>query len=512
MDLLKVKVKTLSTTQILLVLTTIFLIIRLVNIRLLPIFNDEATYIDWGWRMLNMDDQAFHSVIHAKTPFLMWLFGFSQNFFSDPLLAGRFVSVLFGLSAAIGIFYLSREVFGVRVAVIAFILYTFNPLFSFYDRQALMEAAIGAVGICSLYLYLKTQTNYEYKYAILLGVILGIGYFIKSNAFAFVLITGLLFTYRFFKVETEEKGELFISASVVFSTAFIIVSPLIFNSTFWESLNQNQKYILTPGEMFGMPIKIWFGNLASTLSISLIYLNAVLLLSLFGVYLAVKSADKRKYLVVVWLVSGLFITNLLAKGVTTRYIVSFLPLFVVLGGYGLYEVFNKNKVAGILSVFVLVPTFFLTLVQISNPVNYFEYMDMISPRYSEKKVYVNNWTSGYGVLLAVDYVRDKAQNKGIVVGVRLDAGNPENAVLAYFYDDDSVAATYLDSQMFSGDLSQVDCLEASVPVYYISRDSHLGGLDKYFVEEKRFYKPKSQNYVGVHILDTSCEGTKARLF
>ncbi len=53
-------------------LFALFLFVRLVNLTALPIFNDEAIYVNWGQIMVNKPGFAFYSLFDGKQPLLMW--------------------------------------------------------------------------------------------------------------------------------------------------------------------------------------------------------------------------------------------------------------------------------------------------------------------------------------------------------------------------------------------------------------------------------------------------------
>ena len=135
----------------LLIITLVYFFFRLINLTKLPIFNDEAIYLDWAWRETNEPGMLFYSLYDGKQPLLMWLFGISMHIFSDPFFAGRFISVIFGFLTLLGIYKLGKKYFTQNIATASALLYIFIPLFSFYDRQALMEAAVGAVGVWTIW-------------------------------------------------------------------------------------------------------------------------------------------------------------------------------------------------------------------------------------------------------------------------------------------------------------------------------------------------------------------------
>ena len=81
---------------ILLILSVLYLILRLPNLTLQPIFADEAIYIRWAQVMRAESTLRFLPLSDGKTPFFMWAMIPLFKFFHDPLLAGRFLSVISG--------------------------------------------------------------------------------------------------------------------------------------------------------------------------------------------------------------------------------------------------------------------------------------------------------------------------------------------------------------------------------------------------------------------------------
>src|SRR5258708_29118355 len=119
----------------------------------------------------------------------MWFFGMFESALPDPLFSGRLVSVIAGSITFVGIYVIGKRFFTSTTAYLASALYIVIPLFSFYDRQALMESAVAAVGVWSVYYSLLMFLSLERKYAIILGSIFGIGFFIKSSTLLFVFAT-----------------------------------------------------------------------------------------------------------------------------------------------------------------------------------------------------------------------------------------------------------------------------------------------------------------------------------
>src|SRR3989344_1150596 len=70
-------------------LTILYFTTRLVNLKLIPIFTDEAIYARWAQIALHDPVNRFISLEDGKQPLFIWLAAIAQKFISDPLIATR---------------------------------------------------------------------------------------------------------------------------------------------------------------------------------------------------------------------------------------------------------------------------------------------------------------------------------------------------------------------------------------------------------------------------------------
>jgi hypothetical protein len=127
----------------------LFLLVRVTNLTILPIFTDEAIYIRWSEISMNANSKnlfadpqkppadeklttlnflgkkivlrnaevnkfrtdLFIPLSDGKQPLFMWIATLPMSFISDQLWAGRLPSVLSGLAALIGLWLLTYELF-----------------------------------------------------------------------------------------------------------------------------------------------------------------------------------------------------------------------------------------------------------------------------------------------------------------------------------------------------------------------------------------------------------------
>ena len=490
--------------RVLIILSISYFLFRLVNLIKLPIFNDEAIYLDWGFRETHVPGYLYYSLYDSKQPFLMWIFGIFQTILPDPLFAGRLVLVIFGFLTLAGVYKICIQYFDKKIATIASISYILVPIFVFYDRQALMESAIGAMGIWSVYYLLKVVDGKKYKYSVFLGITFGIGFFIKSSSVIFIISAILILV--FYILKDKRKIE-FLKNLTIVVISFLATNFLLFiNPQFWQTLPSNNRFVFTISDLFSFPINTWFNNLIGNFEIGFIYLSPlVFIASAIGIYFVIVGNTKDKKILAAWTLLSIFIQIILIKGTSQRYLVSFLPPFIIFAAYGFAETYKKIKLNNdsFFAIPLLIP-FLLSVFLILNPIRYIQFTSKLS-RYSLLE-YISGQTSGIGVLNTVDFLRKEVDGNNALIGIALNTGNPKSAMIDYFQKSKNIKVSYLDSQLFGESLNNIKCLKYKDPVYFVSRDEQQGGLNKYFSFLKRFKNPYTDYSVGVYKLSENCSG------
>ena len=482
----------------------LYLVLRLTNLTLLPIFNDESIYLDWGWREIHNPGFLYYSLYDAKQPFLMWIFGIFEVLFFNPLLGARIVSVIAGMFTLFGIYYFCRKYFNQKTAVISSLFYIFIPIFSFYDRLALMESAVSACGIWAGILFAEVAKKSTFKKSILLGLVLGVGFFIKSNVFIFVLSFILISFILFLK--SKQKIQFTKAVFITLITFLCTISFLLINPQFWSTLSTNSRYSLTIFELLHFPITNWIANLLGNLEIAFFYLTPLILIFLLlGVFKGIKEKNKYPLVFLAFFGLSFFITTLLTRAALDRYIVSFMPFVCVFAGYFVYSVFLKNRYFGfLLFSAVLISTAVFTVAQIINPPFYLKTMAKLTSR--NQLIYLQGVNSGYGIADTVSFIKSKAVNRPLFIGVAENTGNPESAMFVYFNKEKNFSTAYFDARLLGIDITPYQCLSLGVDFLFVSRDNQQGGLEKFLEKIKTINNPYGNNSIGIYQLKKDCKG------
>ena len=202
---------------------------RVVNLLEVPIFTDEAIYIRWAQIGLNDPAHRFISLTDGKQPLFTWLMYPFLSIFTDPLFAGRFVSVLSSMLAVSGIYFLAKELFNRKTAVFACILYLISPFALLYDRLALMDSLLSALLVWCLYFTVMLTRYSRLYFSFMLGITAGFGLLTKSSAaFGLYLLPFSLLLFNFSEKNNLNKllkwavFSLITSGSILPATAMIV--------------------------------------------------------------------------------------------------------------------------------------------------------------------------------------------------------------------------------------------------------------------------------------------------
>lgn len=472
----------------------LFLIYNLIFLSRLPIFNDESIYIHWGQMIITSPYRWWFPLrIDGKQPLYPILLGVATTFSPfKTLFSARLVSLFFGLLT----FWSTVKIFQLlypkkRKEPLYFLLITSCYLL-FFNRLALMEAAITGLWYLAFYIFLLLIKKPSWKKSSFLGLILGLGWWIKSSMnliFPLLFFTFLL-TYWHLIKSNRAKVNLwpFFSSGLVF---LILISPLFYSPHFNQISFQEKKWILSLQEVLNFPFPLWLNNLYKGFVWLIAYLTPLPFLLFMGYLLQnLKKPSKNFYLVLGWIFIPFFLQALIARRYTSRYLVNIVPAILIFSSLAWQEIKN-SYLKKILILTILIPS----LIFIASPITFFNLLPSLRPLKADQNQYINNWSSGYGIKETIEFLKKEALFSPLLIFVRHDYGNPEDALFALLNKEKNIKVVYINYQP----LDQVKKLEkAGIKIYFISRGKQYSGLEKYLKEIIRFPKPVGDEFVGVY--------------
>ncbi|PIU36322.1 hypothetical protein COT03_00210 [Candidatus Shapirobacteria bacterium CG07_land_8_20_14_0_80_39_18] len=408
-----------------------YFLTRIVNLTVIPVFCDEAIYIRWAQIMRAVQSLRFIPLSDGKQPLFMWLIIPFLKIFSDPLVAGRIVSVLSGLGTMVGMGVLSYLLFKKKeISLFASILYLVSPFCFFFDRMALADGLLSVFGIWYLVFSILLVKNLRLDFAMISGILLGLGLITKSPALFFALMLPL--TIFVINNETMKQWsnrlKLVVLWIVVMIFAFAIYNILRLGPEFHMIAIRNKDYVFSLSEILKYPLNPLTGNLKSVVEWYWILLTPPLfILGIFSIPLVLKNNFKKGLFLLLWWLIPLLAQSAIAKVYTSRYILFSVPVFLIFAAVLLEQIFStlKNKV---------LTTIFLTVIFIVPFYQVFLLIAFPQRAYlpeNERKGYLEMWTAGYGIRESAEYLKEAAKTKKVLVGTEGYFGTLPNGLEMY---------------------------------------------------------------------------------
>jgi len=437
---------------------------RLINLTLIPIFTDEAIYIRWGQIALQDPVHRFISLEDGKQPMFVWLMLPALKWISDPLMAGRLVSVFSGSLSLMGLIALSWRLFGEKISWFTGFIYIISPFFLLYDRLALYDSLTTALMVWALFLTILMADLLRLDIALLLGMIIGAGFLTKSSAqFALILLPSTLLLFDW-KTKERRKRLLKLAGLGIVATLISKGIELILRLAPLSHMIglKDHTFIVTNQEFIAHPFERFFGNLGGLWSWIQSYATYPLMgLFVIGLIYGLKKYRTKTAFLSLWFLVPFLALASFGKVLYPRYLLFMLAPLVPIVANGLVclfsdgpRLFAKQKSAGTpeprtraLATHGRRPweqvSVVLGLLSIILYPVYFSYKIIYNPISAplpavDRFQLLDDWPSGYGINEVVDFINQRSKTEKIFVGTEGTFGLTPAALNIYLKDNKNV--------------------------------------------------------------------------
>lgn len=421
-----------------------YFLTRLFRLTIMPIFTDEAIYLRWAQIALHDPQWRFISLTDGKQPLFVWLAMVAMKFISDPLVAGRLISVLAGWVGLGLIWLLARELFGPKTGYLAVMVGFFLPITFLYSRIALMETLLFTFGTASVLLAVLLAKYQRLDLALLLGAAVGAALLTKSpgNFYLYLLPASLLY---FPWPRSDRLGKL-VTWLVLIGVA-VAVSQMFFNIlrlSPWLHMvkTKDNNFILTFAEFRANPGQWLPGNLRAFKDWLIGYLTwPVWLLVLAGFLGRFKNNWRPNLLLLAYFAVPLLASAAFGKIIYARYLMFFVMPLIILAGQGL------NLLAGLVNYARFKRLSYLFLVGgwlfffgLAGQTDYYLLTNPVRAQFpdNDKNQYVNDWPAGYGVPEVAAFINAKANRGRVTVATEGTFGLMPHALELYLVTNPNV--------------------------------------------------------------------------
>ncbi|MCA9369534.1 phospholipid carrier-dependent glycosyltransferase [Candidatus Woesebacteria bacterium] len=143
--------------KLFLLLLFFYVILTIPALTSIPVFADEAIYIRWAQLILSDPQQyLFFSLNDGKTPLFIWLLTPFLRIFSDPLMAGRALSVCVGAGQVMAVVMLAQTIkLSKQTQLFSGMLAASLPIFLIHNRLAVMDGLLTLLVTLSALFFLR---------------------------------------------------------------------------------------------------------------------------------------------------------------------------------------------------------------------------------------------------------------------------------------------------------------------------------------------------------------------
>jgi 4-amino-4-deoxy-L-arabinose transferase-like glycosyltransferase len=406
-----------------LIILGLFLLTRLPNLTLLPIFADEAIYIRWAQVMRAEPTLRFLPLSDGKTPLFMWILMPMFKVISDPLFAGRLLSVIAGFFTLLGIFALSYKVFGKKVAFWSALIYAVVPYMVFFDRMALVDSMLASITIWAIFFAVWLVESRRFDVAMVLGYLLGAGILTKPPGFMNLL--ALPITIIGINLKNRRSiPKLFVCWLIALIITAVMYGILKLGPGFQQLTSRSSDYTFSPLDLIHRPLDPFLPHLGDMADWFPKLLTWPILVAIFiGIFFVIIKRNRFGVAVLIWTLVPMLLQMFLLKTFTARYLLFSIPPLLVLGGYGVSRAVDLLNGWSVLRVLKeRKQLVFLAIVPLLVGASlHFDYLLITKPELAplpieERRGYLEDWTAGYNFKEIANFLLDKQKEGPVLVG------------------------------------------------------------------------------------------------
>lgn len=422
-----------------LIIKIVLIVVLALAIRLLlvikgsvPIFADEAIYIRWSQVMRAEETLRFLPLSDGKQPLYMWMVIPFLKFISDPLLAGRIFSTLCGISTLIGISSVSHLFFRNRkITITSALIYAVSPFTVFFDSLALVDGLLSMFGIWTIFFAYLALKYHRFDCAMLAGFMLGGAFLTKSPALYFALLLPFMLVLIDYPQPVKKN------ITIIFKSLILLIPTYLIGLGFYNILRlgtnyhllatRNMDYVYPISHLFENPFNPLLFHLSRTAEwIWLLGPSIIVVLLVLSFTLNTGKYFKFYLVLFIWTFVPLVVSAEFAKVFTARYILFSMPTFIILAS----SVFLSKQYPKVLSALT---TLLILHAVVIDYLLIFDIQRAPLPA-DERSGYLEEWTSGYGIRAAKDYIikyHQEYPDKKIIVGTEGYFGTLPDGIQIY---------------------------------------------------------------------------------
>lgn len=448
--------------------------LRFFHLTILPIFADEAIYIRWAQVMRAEETLRFLPLSDGKQPLFMWVMIPFLKYITNPLFAGRLVSVFSGLGTMVGVSLLSWLLFkSKKIAFVAGLIYAVSPFTFFFDRMSLVDSMLSMFGVWTFIFSYLAFTKRRLDFAMLAGFSLGAAWLTKSPALFFALLLPTLWLFASWPKGWRAACKNLIKLAginiVIWAIGFGIYNILRLGPNFSVIASRNLDYVWPLSHILTSPLdplKPFFDR--SFEWIRMMGPWGILVLWLLNYLVNWKKHWKELLVLTVWFLGPIAVQSEFAKVLTARYILLSIPYLVILAAAVFTEEGKiKRNILIIILAFLVAQALVFDRWLLINP------SKANLPR-SERSGYLEEWTAGQGIYDISVFLKNEQKNnpkEKIIIGTEGFFGTLPDGLQMFMQDTPEITVIGVGLNFDEVPQPLVNSFEAGNRTYLVANKS-----------------------------------------
>lgn len=450
------------------------LVLRLVNLTILPVFADEAIYIRWAQIMGNEPTLRFLPLSDGKQPLFMWILMFLVRHFDDALFIGRLVSVFSGIGTIVGIICLSYSLFRSRLAsLMAGLFWAVSPFSLFFDRMALVDSLLVFFGVWFAFWAFWSVRLVRLDLFMISGFFLGGSLLTKSPSLFYVLLfPSILLFVRL----AHLRRPFYIIKLLFFAGVALVIGYGMFNvlrlgPNFHLLGTRNRDYVFPIAHLWENPRDPFIFHFDRAWEwIEIMGPSTIILFFVGGIIKNIRKFPRETLFLLAWFLFPILVQSEFAKVFTARYILFTIPFLFILAA-SLFANISRRLLflSSFLLFFWLWTAFRFDFLLLTDPAS------AALPR-GERSGYLEEWTAGTGIFEVAEYIKQehtKNPQSPIVVGTEGYFGTLPDGLMIYLTNVSNVDVFGVGLDLGEVPSSLRDSVKAQNKTYLVINSSRL---------------------------------------
>jgi hypothetical protein len=490
----------------------IYLASRLVNLRLLPVFNDEAIHIRAAQDLILTRD-PFHPFQTISPKFALdWLTASFVSLPLDPLISARMASVFAGTLSLVGVYLIARTIYSGRIAAIAAALYVLIPLALFHERMLLADVLLNTCATYSLLFSLQVMRKGNAWSAVGLGMALGFGMLSKLTGVFLVLTPLLVWAFA----TRSGLGVLTKRLAPAYLIAGLVVSPVLLHPSRVKAFVEIDRKTILASQ--GLSQSDWIGQVLTNTATALrgvsAYVTTPLMVAL-GISLGMVLVLRNREGAMLWaqgLLPALAMIGTSGGWLPPRYFLVTVGPLMISAAWTIERLAEALacRARGLAGTSTILFSWRLTqlrlcvcvpvLVALSFPAVRFDYYILSRPSDAplpakDRFQYIGGWPAGYGVPEVVQYLRQQVNREHVRVITHWRSGIPLDALYMYFNGNERITIV---PQNLDGPVGPSTCREGGLVVVNTPQDIGPSSLNPAIELLAKYHKPGGSSVIELY--------------